>query len=216
MLGHMKTISLVSQKGGTGKTTLAVSLAALAASEGLQVALVDCDNQHSASAWWGTRKLDDIVMIEQPAHALPDIQNAARSDKLDLMIIDTPPTITAETMHAARAADVSLIPTRPGILDLRAISATADIIGKAGLTGCIVLNQCPPPRGFGEPTLTAEARSVAASLGLPVAPPVLSLRSAFSYALNDGQGVTEFEPTGKAAHEMRAFWSYIKKAYLNG
>lgn len=211
-----KTLSVVAQKGGTGKTTIAVNLAALAASEGLRVALVDCDPQLSAAGWWQTREAEDITLIEQPANQLQIIQKAAKNDGFDLLVVDTRPSVEAETIQAVQAATVSVVPTRPGVLDLRAVAMTAELVTKAKKTGCIVLNQCPPPRGIGEGALTAEARAVANSLGLPVAPPTLSMRSAFSYAMNDGRSVCEFEPDGKADLELRALWRYLKKAYLDG
>lgn len=213
---NLKTLSVIAQKGGTGKTTLAVNLAALAASEGLRVALVDCDPQRSAAGWWQTRQAEDITLIEQSASQLPIIKEAAANDGFHLLIVDTRPSVEAETMQAIQFATASIIPTRPGVLDLRAVALTAGLVTKSKGTGCIVLNQCPPPRGIGEGTLTAEARAVANTLGVPVAPPVISMRSAFSYSLNDGRSVCEYEPDGKAALELQALWRYLKKAYLDG
>lgn len=211
-----KILAIVAQKGGTGKTTLAVNLATLAARDGLRVALIDCDPQASAASWWRTREAEDITLIERPASDLPMIRDAARSDGFDLLIVDTRPSVEAETMQAIQAATACIIPTRPGILDLRAVALTADLVKSAKASGCIVLNQCPPPRGVGEGTLTAEARTVASSLGLPVAPLAISMRAALSYALNDGRAVCEYEPGEKADLETRALWRYLKKAYLNG
>lgn len=213
---NLKTLSVIAQKGGTGKTTLAVNLAALAASEGLRVALVDCDPQRSAAGWWQTRQAEDITLIEQSASQLPIIKEAAANDGFHLLIVDTRPSVEAETMQAIQFATASIIPTRPGVLDLRAVALTAGLVTKSKGTGCIVLNQCPPPRGIGEGALTAEARAVANTLGVPVAPPAISMRSAFSYSLNDGRSVCEYEPDGKAALELQALWRYLKKAYLDG
>jgi len=212
----LKTLAVVAQKGGTGKTTLALNLAALAASDGLRVALVDCDPQRSAASWWETRESDDITLIERTASDLPMIQEAARADGYDLLVVDTRPSVEAETMQAIQSATVAVIPTRPGILDLRAVAATAQLVTASDTPGVIVLNQCPPPRSENEPTLTAEARTVANTLGLPVAPPVVSMRAALSYCLNDGRSASEYEPGGKADQETRAFWRYLKKAYLDG
>lgn len=212
----LKIISVVAQKGGTGKTTLAVNLAALAAKEGLQVGLIDCDPQASAASWWRTREAEDITLIERPASDLPMILEAAKNDGLDLLIVDTRPSVEAETIQAVKASTACIIPTRPGVLDLRAVAMTAQIVKSSKVPGCIVLNQCPPPRGIGEGALTAEARSVAATLGLPVAPPAISLRAALSYSLNDGRAVCEYEPNEKADLEIRALWRYLRKAYLNG
>lgn len=212
----LKTISLVAQKGGTGKTTLAVNLAALAASEGLRVALVDCDPQQSAAAWWKTRQAEDVELITGGVSDLAKIQTALNANGFDLLFVDTRPSVENETTIAIQCATVALIPTRPSILDLRAVASTAGLIKAASGTGCIVLNQCPPPRGIGEGALTKEAKTVASSLGVPVAPPVVAMRAAFSYSLNDGRAAFEYEPDKAADLETRALWRYIRKAYLNG
>lgn len=212
----LKTLAVVAQKGGVGKTTLAVNLAILAVKDGLRVALVDTDPQASAAGWWKTRQADDLVMIERDAAMLPDIQKMAQAEGFDLLIVDTRPSVEGETLRAAKAATAAIIPTRPGILDLRAIASTANVIRSADCPACIVLNQCPPPRGVGEATLTAEAREAANSIGLPVAPPACSSLVAYSYALNDGRAVCEYEPDGKADLELRALWRYLRKAYLDG
>lgn len=211
-----KTLAVIAQKGGTGKTTLTVNLAVLAARDGLRVAVVDCDPQRSALSWWQTREAEDVALIEGNAADLPAIQTAAGQRGFNLIIVDTRPSVEAETSHAIKSATACIIPTRPGVLDLRAVALTAQLVRSAQKPGCIVLNQCPPPRAIGEATLTKEARAVAASLGLPVAPPSVSMRAAFSYSLNDGRSVSEYEPGEKADLEARALWRFIRKAYLNG
>jgi len=214
---NLKTLSIVAQKGGTGKTTLAVNLAVLAAIDGLRVALIDCDPQQSAAGWWQARETDGIDLIEGGVNDIPKLQTALQNNGFDLLIIDTRPSVEAETSAAIQAATVCIIPTRPGVLDLRAVASTSALVKSAKASGCIVLNQCPPPRQQGsEPTLTAEVRAVASTLGLPVAPPAISMRAAFSYSLNDGRGVCEYEAEGKASQEIRNLWHYIQKAYLNG
>lgn len=213
---NLKTLSVIAQKGGVGKTTLAINIAVLAASQKWRTALIDCDPQRSSAAWWNTREATDVTLIERPAADLDMIQAAARNDGFDLLVVDTRPSVEGDTIHAVKAADAVVVPTRPGILDLRAVQDTVRLVKNANKAGCVVLNQCPPPRHFGEPTLTSEARAVALELGLPVAPAVISNRVALSYSLNDGRAVTEYEPEGRAADEIRSLWSYIRKAYLNG
>jgi len=108
-------------------------------------------------------------------------------------------------------SDLILVPTRPAILDLRAILGTLDILKSAASRSLIVLNACPPPRGTGEATLTGDARRALAAFGVPVAAVPIVNRTVFSSALLTGQTAGEVEPGGKAANEMRALWRIVEK-----
>ncbi|NVN06711.1 ParA family protein, partial [Asaia spathodeae] len=132
-----QTLAVIAQKGGTGKTTLTVNLATLAARDGLRVAIVDCDPQRSALSWWQTREAEDVALIEGNAADLPAIQTAAGRQGFDLLIVDTRPSVEAETSHAIQSATACIIPTRPGILDLRAVASTAQLVRSTQTPGCI-------------------------------------------------------------------------------
>ena len=118
----MRTVALLARKGGTGKTTLAVHLAVLAAESGRRVLLVDTDPQRSAGDWWRVRETDVPQLVECAAKRVPAVLEAAERDGIDLVVVDTRPSVEADTADIARLADLVLIPTRPGILDLRAIA----------------------------------------------------------------------------------------------
>src|SRR6516225_966404 len=124
----MKAIAVLSRKGGSGKTTLAVHLAVLAWQKGHRVALIDCDPQKSAGDWWRARQDDEPVLVEAPAEGLGAVLGAARGDGVDVAFIDTAPHADTDATAAARAADLALIPCRPSILDLRAIGATVELV----------------------------------------------------------------------------------------
>ena len=206
----MRTIALLARKGGTGKTTLAVHLAVLAAESGRCVLLVDTDPQHSAGDWWRVRKTDVPRLVECAAKRVPAVLQAAEQDGIDLVVVDTRPSVEADTADIARLADLVLIPTRPGILDLRAIAPTTEVVRAARHAAIIVLNAVPAARGFGENALTAEARRALQSYRLPVAATAIGNRTAFAHALIDGCSVTEFEPHGKAAGELRKLFNHME------
>lgn len=211
---NLKSLSVVAQKGGTGKTTLAVNLAALAALDGLRVALIDCDPQRSAAGWWQIRKEEWPALIEQPAGQLPSVMETLRAEGFNLAVVDTRPSVEAETLEAVQNSTAAIIPTRPTSMDISAVALTAQLVRSAQKPGCIVLNQCPPSIKQGEAPLTAETRAIANTLGLPVAPPALVNRIAYPYASNGGMAVREYEPGKAADQEMTALWSHIKKGYL--
>lgn len=211
---NLKTLSVVAQKGGTGKTTLAVNLAVLAAMDGLRVALIDCDPQRSAAGWWQIREADWPTLIEQPAGQLPSVIETLNAEGFNLAVVDTRPSVEAETLEAVQNSTVAIIPTRPTSMDISAVALTAQLVRSAQKPGCIVLNQCPPSLKQGEAPLTAETRALANTLGLPVAPPALVNRIAYPYASNGGMAVREYEPGKAADQEMTALWSHIKKGYF--
>jgi len=208
----MKTLALLAQKGGTGKTTLAVHLSVISALEGKNTVLVDLDPQRSAADWWEERTAEVPALVTAEAGDLPDLVAAAKSEQVDIVVIDTAPHAQEASAMAAKVADLVLIATRPAILDLRAIGASVEIVQKMKAKAVIVLNSCPPRRGLGEATITREARQGLAAYDLPICPIAITQRVALSHALIDGRAVVEFDPKGKAAAEMKALWVWIQEA----
>src|ERR1035437_2813100 len=104
----MKGISVLGQKGGSGKTTLTLSLAVAAYKANKSVAVIDLDPQATACKW-GDRRNGDPVIISVQAARLPQTLKTARENGADLVIIDTPPRAADAAMAAAQAADLILI-----------------------------------------------------------------------------------------------------------
>ena len=207
----MKTLGIIAQKGGTGKTTLSVHLAVQATLDGLRVLLLDMDPQASATAWWKRRRDETPELIQGRGDTLPDILEQAQSQAYDLMIADTAPHSSADAVACARLLDHVIIPTRPAILDLDAIGATTGIVNEVRSSTTIVLNACPPPKLSGEAHIVSEAREALKAYGLPVCEVAISQRAAFGHALIDGRTVAEFDPGGKAAREIARFWNTLKQ-----
>ena len=205
----IKVLAILSQKGGSGKTTLTLHLAVIAQAAGLRTVLVDCDPQRSAAGWWRARKADTPELIEAEPSRLAAAIEAARADGVDLVVVDTRPSVEQDTLDVARLADLALIPIRPSILDLRAIKATVDVVQAAKRPAGIVLNSCPPGRNDREATLTGEARAGLAGYGLPVLPVSVTQRAALSHALIDGRAVTEFE-------SFRGVWFHKQIVEVSG
>lgn len=207
----IKVLSLLSQKGGSGKSTLTIHLAVIAQQSGLRVVIVDCDPQRSATAWWQARAAVTPQLVEAEPAQIDDVIEAARADGADLLVVDTQPSVTRSTLDVARIADLVLVPTRPSILDLRAIGATVEVVKAAKRPAGILLNSCPPGRGDREAGVTLEARAGLASYGIDVLPGSVTQRAALAHALIDGRAVTEFEPDGKAAAELQRVWAWVKE-----
>src|SRR5512144_3429581 len=118
----MKTISIISQKGGAGKTTLALHLATAATAAGLVTLVVDTDPQATACTWHTWRGGHEPDVIDCASHALLK-RKLEQATKLgaDLAIVDTPPHADIMAREAGKAAGMILIPCRPRAFDLDAI-----------------------------------------------------------------------------------------------
>lgn len=205
----MKTIAVISQKGGAGKTTIAIHLAVAAERQKRSAAILDLDPQGSISVWRDLRQADTPVVVSAHPTRLPQLLDTAARNGADLAIIDTAPSSETSASAAARAADLVLIPCRPAILDLRAIHTTVDIAKLSTTPACIVLNAVPPRGGLGN-----DARSAVETYGLTISPVQLCQRAAFTHCLTLGQAVQEFEPDGKAAEEAQRLYKWTCKQVL--
>lgn len=207
----MKTVTLLAQKGGTGKSTLSIHLAVLAAANKKKVLIADIDPQQSATFWHQRRESKDPEVIPLEAGSLKERVADMEASGIDLLIIDTAPHSREETRIAAQLADFILIPTRPAILDLQAIGDSVDIVKSIGGKAAIVLNACPFPGRNGERAIVTEAREALSGYGIPIAPAAISNRVALSHSLIDGKAVTEFDSKGKAAEEIRELMNWINQ-----
>lgn len=203
----MKTIALIAQKGGTGKTTLAVSLAAAATQSGLTVLVVDLDPQASACKWSDRRNTDSPMVIDaQPARLAPALQKAEQGG-VDLAIIDTPARNEQSALAAAKIADIVVIPCRPQAYDLETVPATQELIALAGNTPAMVVLTQVPSRGDRH----VQAKKTLAEIAMSVCPQTVGSRAAHGDAGALGLTATEYEPSGTAAQEIQQVYKYISR-----
>jgi chromosome partitioning protein len=199
----MQTLALVCQKGGAGKTTLAIHLGVEAAAQGLRTLLLDLDPQASAARWADRRKpgaADIDVAVESPARLAAALQQAER-EGYALVVLDTAPHADQAALQAARAADLVLVPVRCSILDLDAVGASLDLCTLAHRAATVVLNAAPI-----RSRVVQEAAETVTSLGGDLATTIIRERVAFRHALVDGRVAREFEPDGAAAGEVTALY----------
>lgn len=207
---NMKTVAIVSQKGGAGKTTLALHIATAAEAAGLPSVIIDLDPQASAAGWGDSRQGEAPVVVALPYSRLSHGLKAASTGGAKLVVIDTAPHSDSVAIAAIKAADLILIPCRAGILDLRAISTTAELVASAKKLAYVVLNAVPPRAT----QLLADAQAAVAQHGLEVAPVGLQQRAAFGHALTAGQTAPEYEPSGKAAEEVDQMLRWLRATLL--
>lgn len=203
----MPTVAIVSQKGGSGKTTLALHLGAAAAYDDVRSCVIDTDPQATAAAWgdWRGEFLPEII-TSPPARLATTIQKAARNGA-ELIVVDTPPQADAAAREAVKAADLILIPTRPRAFDLHSLVTTADLVASARAPVYVILNAVPARAT----NVIAEATGFVEGLGLGVCPLLFGERAAFHRSSATGEVARESDPEGKAAGEVDALWQWVRQ-----
>lgn len=202
----MKTLAIVAQKGGSGKTTLAVHMAVCARRQNIRTALIDLDPQGSAHDWNESREGENkLDAVRASSGQLAALLKQAKAAGADLVIVDTAPHSDSAAAIVAQLSDFILMPCRPARFDLKAIGSTAQIAKLAKTPAAVVINAAP--RG----KLADEARAALEQQGITVIDPVLQQRAAYSHAVIDGRSVHEYEPDGKAAGEIDALFACVRQ-----
>jgi len=200
----MKTLAIISQKGGVGKTTLATALAVAAEKAGKVAAVFDLDPQASAAFWKDTRESETPVVIVTPPARLQHVLKAAAETGCDLAVIDAPPFAKDIAYEAAQQADFILIPTRPAVLDVMAMTKTLELVQHYGKPAAVVLTFCPI-----QGREIADTEAAIQQLGASLAPVRIHNRVAYSRAQQTGLTAQEFEEDGKAAEEIKQLYEYM-------
>ena len=201
----MHVLALVTQKGGTGKSSLAVSLAVAAQDAGLRACLLDIDPQSTASEWFRRRKAASPAVTAITSTSLYARIYQLDQEGFDLVIVDTPGADSSAASAAMREASFCLIPVRPSIADIEATKPTLRYLSDRSKPFAFVLNQCPVG---GRTSRTSNAYRALQLIG-HVCEPTVALRSDHMDAMMDGLGVTERAPGGKAAAETRAVFDWV-------
>ena len=203
----MHTIVLASQKGGTGKSTLAVGLAIAAMDDGHRVGVIDADPQRTISNW-GRRRTNPQPRIERAGIGMAIERSILdlRRDGFTVAIIDTAATDNVLSTSAISAADLCLIPARPSPVDIEAALPTLSIVRRLDKRFAFILNQTPA-----RSNRTSEAATALNAAGM-LALPYIVQRNDHQDALGVGLGVTEYDDHGKAAEEVRDLWRWVWKS----
>lgn len=199
----MITICFVTQKGGSGKTTLAISCAVAAMQSGKRALIIDMDTQATAESWYQDREAEEPFLVRIAPIELEHALATARKNNIDIVFIDTPGRDEPSIAAAIRESDFCIIPCRPSPADMKATPATIETIKRLSKHSAFVLTQTPA-RGY----RIKEAEKGLSVLGI-VAPIPIVLRNTYQDAQGRGQGVTEYEPKGKAAEEINLLWNWI-------
>ena len=204
----MRVLSLVTQKGGTGKSALTVSVAVAAELAGERVCILDLDPQGTSASWYETRSSETPAVLDHnQAGQIPETVARLRAAGFTLLVIDTPGIDSHATRGAMREADLALVPVRPSEADVKATMPTVRALEAMGRPYALVINQAPTNK---QARLT-NAVTIRLSTSGEVVPVPIAARIDHQYAYALGQGVHEYAPEGKAAAEIGELWAWSKK-----
>lgn len=214
ILKKPNVLAFLAQKGGSGKTTLAIHVAVAAQADGESVLIVDTDPQASAHTWATARKgrnaeesLPQVLKVAPSRVAA--VLEAAREDGITLVIIDTAPHASPEAAQAIEQSDYIIIPCRATSLDLATVGSSIALARASRHRYSVVLNACPA-RAPEVPEAHAAITDLHKCSPLPT---VVGDRRTFARALATGRAATEFAPKSPAATEVRAIWQHVKETF---
>ena len=210
----MRTLALLSQKGGAGKSTLCRQFSAIAGEAG-PTGIVDLDPQKTATKWWDRRQEID------PAPDFPELYTvedgrlsqtiASQKNVAGTLFIDTRPAVTALESEAAKVADLVIIPVRPSMDDVEAVADTVAMLQRLGRRAVIVVNAARNERR------ATDARAALSRFPVAVCPHYITDRAIYWDASVEGMSVAEMR--GSAARdaeaELRRVWAWIEEQAAN-
>lgn len=203
----MKVVAFAASKGGVGKTTLATAMAVAASldADPRATAVMELDPQGSLTAWWNWRGAgDDPAFVAAQRLPLPDVIAALRVVGYELLILDCPPGFARVLRAAVAAADLVVIATGPGELDLAAIGTTVAIVDEQRVPYVLVLN-----KALFRTRLAGRAVARLREMGGLLAP-VIHHRVQVAEATGEGRCVLELAPASAAAREVTALWELLR------
>jgi chromosome partitioning protein len=200
----MRTLAFVSQKGGSGKSTIVSSVAVAAHQANEKVCVIDMDPKGSLTNWARLRGAGDIEALASGGAGLPALLATLERRGVTLALLDTPGAEGAASSAAMRVADLNIVPSRPSLFDLWASARARAALEGIGAEFVFLLNQCPPA----QTARVQDGVEALEEMGRLISPLILA-RVEYQDAARRGRGVTELNPSGGAAQEVRGLWQSI-------
>ena len=197
-----KVISFSNQKGGSGKTTLSANLAVLWSNSGYKVAVIDADAQNSLTYWLEARKKyygeDDIGITSYNFDVLNLKEEIKQiKSKYNFIIIDSPPSITFDTIQIIKASDRVFVPVQPSPLDLMATVPFINLVKQEKKNPIIFLNRVMPRARLTDAMILRLRYA-----GAKIARSRISSKVLFAETFSVGRGVIDISVTSDAAKEI--------------
>lgn len=197
-----KIIAFANQKGGSGKTTVSVNLAVLWANSNYKVAVIDADAQQSLTYWLEARKKyygDEPTGIDHYSFDARNLSEDLKAikKKYDFIIIDSPPSITFETVQIIKSSDVIYVPVQPSPLDLMATIPFLNLVKQERKKTIVILNRVMP-----RAKLTDSMIMRLRYAGARIARSKISGKIIYAETFAVGRGVVDISVTSDVSREI--------------
>ena len=197
-----KVIAFSNQKGGSGKTTLSANMAVLWSNSGYKVAVIDADAQKSLTHWIDARKKyygDNDIGVTPFEFDIKNLSEEIKQikRKFDFIIIDSPPSITYETIQIVKSANRVFVPVQPSPLDLMATLPFLKLVQQERKNPVIILNRVMPRAKLTDAMILRLRYS-----GAKIARSRISSKVLFAETFSVGRGVIDISVTSDAAKEI--------------
>ncbi|MDQ0465808.1 chromosome partitioning protein [Caulobacter ginsengisoli] len=208
----MRTLAVMSLKGGSGKTTLSLNLAGAAQRDGGPIVLADADPQHSLSEALASRAPSaPYSCVPTALSKLFQFKQECQRQGARMLIIDTPPVLSADLSQAVNFSDLCVVVARPTILDLNAAVKSVRMVSRLNGRVALLLNQVPHARQGIETPLVRNAIGALHAAGIPTSDVIIRSRAAYQYAASRGCSVLEAGGDPAAEDEMLSLWRHLQE-----
>jgi chromosome partitioning protein len=206
-MSRMTVIGVIAQKGGGGKSTVSINLAAAAAEAGQTTVIIDIDQQASAAKWGDRRPTGNIVVAVTQQSRIKQTLETARDHGADFVVIDSPGHNDSAALETLRACDLAILPVEASMFHLDTLPAMRDLVRMAGdkPTWLLINKLHPSASVMGEKL----KQLLADKYALPACPVHWSQLSIYATSADIGLTPIEQEPEGKAALEVRSLYKFV-------
>jgi chromosome partitioning protein len=206
-------LGILNQKGGVGKTTLAVNLAAALTRQGGRVLLIDADPQGSALDWAAAREEPPLFAVVGLPRPTVHKEISVIGEGYDHIVIDGPPRVTDLARSAIMASDLVMIPVQPSPYDIWAADEVVKLIAEARVYKENLKSVFAVNRKIANTAIGRDVGDALAAYSVPVLKAFITQRVVFAEAVAQGKSVFEIDQEGLAAKEVQAVLDELMKEY---